>query len=63
MTYSGTDLDNMPVQLDVIALGGVGPRPVVVGDGVVPRYRRIDSEGMFIPARQRYTQVLQMPQC
>ena len=63
MTYSGTDLDNfLPVQRDVIMLGGV---VYALWSLAMELSLDIDvstPEGMFIPARQRFAQVMQMIQ-
>ena len=63
MEYGGTDLDDMAqVQLDVIALGGTVHALWSLAMELSLDIDVSTPEGMFIPARQRYSQVLQMAQ-
>jgi hypothetical protein len=63
ITYSGTSLDDMPpVVADVIQLGGVISALWSLAMELMLDIDVSTPEGMFIPARQRYNQVLQMLQ-
>ena len=63
MTYSGADFDNfLPVQHDVIMLGGVVHALWSLSMELMLDIDVSTPEGMFIPARQRFAQVQQMLQ-
>lgn len=63
VTYNGTDLDCQPdVVSDVIMLGGVIQALWSLAMELMLDIDVSTPEGMFIPARQRYQQVLQMLQ-
>jgi len=63
MTYNGQDIEDFaPVQLDVVMLGGVVSALWSLAMELSLDIDVSTPEGMFIPARQRYSQVLQMLQ-
>ena len=63
MTYGGTDLDCfLPAQLDVIMLGAVVHALWSLAMELSLDIDVSTPEGMFIPARQRFAQVMQMIQ-
>ena len=63
VTYNGTDLDCLPpAAYDVIMLGGVVHALWSLSMELMLDIDVSTPEGMFIPARQRYQQVLQMLQ-
>ena len=63
MTYSGLDMDNLlPAQADVIILGGVVHALWSLAMELSLDIDVSTPEGMFIPARQRYSQVMQQIQ-
>lgn len=63
MTYKGNTLDDFaPVEMDVIALGGVVHALWSLAMELSLDIDVSTPEGMFIPARQRYSQVVAMAQ-
>jgi hypothetical protein len=63
MTYQGQSLDDfVPVQMDIIALGGVVHALWSLSMELALDIDVSTPEGMFIPARQRYSQVVAMAQ-
>lgn len=63
MTYQGQSLDSFaPVQMDITALGGVVHALWSLAMELALDIDVSTPEGMFIPARQRYSQVVAMAQ-
>jgi hypothetical protein len=63
MTYKGNSLDSFaPVEIDVITLGGVVHALWSLSMELALDIDVSTPEGMFIPARQRYSQVVAMAQ-